>query len=452
MFGSIPIWINDGKHDIDIARFVIEGDDFVEQIVSRAVSELRRSTRNKHLTFASAVTEDSIDTRRAVVEALYLRLSDDYHLLYEFERAFEDATGQQQVRLPMMTGQANRGTCLDLVILFLSCLANVKLWPVYLHLRGRVDHSLGGTWLVQPPLHRHNFLSLGAVKGGLATGELMVVECTGFVEGYPPRPHKMSFRESGDEAAQILERADECGFGFALDVRGAWETGIKPATAHPSPDLAPELVPDIAGRWSKIVDMLFAKLLEHQASNNKKQLAEAAVRLHRAMIGCHEAYLRFRNKTVFYLEHWRRCRNASAADKFDATCRYWEQVSSVADIWAEAIETLAVTLYDMRDVIGIFDPDVLDIINRYVEHESYASGFVQNRLLRSSPYGARIARIVELAGFIGRSLPDSKIADPESATRNQEGDARDFAFAVGKLRTFIRDRLQLSAEDIVGIT
>jgi len=210
--------------------------------------------------------------------------------------------------------------------------------------------------------------------------------------------------------------------------------------------LAPDLGQPIPGRLSEIIDILLAKLVERHPP--KKQPAEAVVKLHRAMAGCHDSYLRFKAETARYLEDWRSSRDTDA-DELNAKWTYWEQVFPVADTWAGAIERLAVTLYDLREVIGIFDPEVLDIINRYTEHESYALGFVQNRL-RGSSEPAR-ARIVDLAGFIGRSLPDSKIADPENAARCQEGDARDFAFAIGKLRAFIRDRLQLSPEDVFGV-
>lgn len=248
MSEGIPIWTNDEKHDLDIAKFVIEGDEFVEQIVSRAVNELRRATRGKHLTFASAVTEGSPGSLYAAVEALYLHLSDDYHLLYEFERAFDEVTGEQQIRLPLMTGRANRGTCIDLVILFLSCLANAKLWPVYIHLRGRADHSLGATWLEQPFQYREPFLTLGDLRSCLATGDILVFECTGFVEGYPPRPHKISFAEACEEARRLLEGIEEHNFGFALDVHRAWETGVSQMRFRSTP-----LVYDLGGGTMDVV-------------------------------------------------------------------------------------------------------------------------------------------------------------------------------------------------------
>src|SRR5258708_6366814 len=35
--GATPTWINDRQHDLDVARFVQEDDDFVNHLISRAV-------------------------------------------------------------------------------------------------------------------------------------------------------------------------------------------------------------------------------------------------------------------------------------------------------------------------------------------------------------------------------------------------------------------------------
>src|SRR5688572_12497425 len=62
-----PIWINDGQHDLDLARFVLEDDDFVNLIVSQAPDELHRFT--PHRSFAAAVDAGRSETLRAIVSA-----------------------------------------------------------------------------------------------------------------------------------------------------------------------------------------------------------------------------------------------------------------------------------------------------------------------------------------------------------------------------------------------
>jgi len=89
------------------------------------------------------------------VKALYLHLREHSLLLYEYERAFDPFTNEQQVRLPSATARENRGTCIDLVILFLSCLANAKLWPIYIQIvQGQIGHALAATWLREPEPRR----------------------------------------------------------------------------------------------------------------------------------------------------------------------------------------------------------------------------------------------------------------------------------------------------------
>jgi hypothetical protein len=168
-----PRWVNDGRHDQDIARYVIEGDDFANRIAARAGTELRRITHHRHLSFASAVTAGDVGSRRAAVEALYLHLKNDQHLRYEFERDFDERTGGQYVRVGRVLGEEGRGTCIDLVVLFLSCLSNVKLWPVYVQVRlpipgsNLVDHALAGCW-IDDPLRSRRAQGLGAAirRGG----------------------------------------------------------------------------------------------------------------------------------------------------------------------------------------------------------------------------------------------------------------------------------------------
>jgi len=226
----LPPWLNDDKHAIDIAQYVIETDEFVNKIVASATNELRRITDHRYVSFAAAVEAGGPDTLREVVEALYLQLKNDHHFRYEDERGFDVVTGGQFIRLPQHIAQENRGTCMDLVLLFLGCLANVKLWPVYVQLRLRsengdreVDHALTAIWLEEPYFNREVCLNLAHLHQWVANGRLLLLDCTGFVEGYPRRQYKLSFAEAREEAQKLLERNEA---RFAVDIRRAWETGV----------------------------------------------------------------------------------------------------------------------------------------------------------------------------------------------------------------------------------
>ena len=71
----------------------------------------------------------------ALLDDIAADLYEQAVLAYEFERASDKATRAQQVRLPAATFRDNAGTCIDLTVLYLSCLAAAKLWPVFVCVR-----------------------------------------------------------------------------------------------------------------------------------------------------------------------------------------------------------------------------------------------------------------------------------------------------------------------------
>jgi hypothetical protein len=244
-----PTWINDRQHDRDLAKFVLEGAEFVQHIVSRAADELYRTSGHQHLTFASATDAGTPETFRAIVEAIYLHLKHDQRLRYEYEGAFDDVTYEQQVRLPGVLRQQNRDTCLDLALFFASCLANAKLWPIVVVVHG---HALTACWVTTPDSLREPLLSLNELGQHLDSGKIVAVECTGFAEGFPKRQHKLGYEEACREAQELLQALPTHDFSCALDIRRAWETGVRPCQAPPtrrpgvpfqSPPLPPYFVP-----------------------------------------------------------------------------------------------------------------------------------------------------------------------------------------------------------------
>ena len=233
------MWINDteqGQHDLDIARFVLEGDDFANHLVSRASDELAHVTDRRHITFASAVTAGDQDSLCAAVEAIYLHLKQDYHLRYEFESAFNATTREQRVRLPGIIRRENRGTCLDLALLFASCLANAKLWPIVVVVNG---HALTACWVEPPDPVRKTFIGLDEFRGHIGSGRIVAVECTGFVEGFPERQHKLSYVDACQTAQDVLHQLIPGQFRFALDINRAWEEKKIQPMPSPEPSGAP---------------------------------------------------------------------------------------------------------------------------------------------------------------------------------------------------------------------
>jgi tetratricopeptide (TPR) repeat protein len=221
MSTSVPVWINDGQHNLDIARFVIEGDPVINQLVAQASDELRIRTDYGYWGFASAVADGSPEVLTAAVGAIYLHLMADHQLFYEFELAYHEATGEQQIQLPAVTAQVKKGTCIDLVLFFLSALAQAKLRPVYIQLNSLDGgHALAGAWIAPPTLAKEE-MTLNQVQEHLQHKQLLALECTGLVKGYPGRQDKMNFREAQEEAWNLIH--DVSWAGWAVDVCQAWE-------------------------------------------------------------------------------------------------------------------------------------------------------------------------------------------------------------------------------------
>ena len=147
-------WINDGKHDLDIARCVREDDPAVELLVADCLHRIPHLTGGKHKGSATVVLSKVLvrDDRVAVVQAIYdqFRIRGlRYHTHTSYvpsDEALNPDAGVQQIRLPAVTFRNNLGTCIDLVVAFPSALASVKLNPVYVHLRGGQNHILAGVW------------------------------------------------------------------------------------------------------------------------------------------------------------------------------------------------------------------------------------------------------------------------------------------------------------------
>jgi hypothetical protein len=83
----------------------------------------------------------------AAVEAIYLHLMADHHLFYEFELAFNEATGEQTIQLPAVTVQEKKGACIDLILYEERGKERQRLWRIYHtsfqdYLREEVDPEL----------------------------------------------------------------------------------------------------------------------------------------------------------------------------------------------------------------------------------------------------------------------------------------------------------------------
>jgi hypothetical protein len=158
------------------------------------------------------------DRIRRIVETLYEELRHQYHIRYEYEEAFAEARGAQRIRPPQTVGEERRGTCLDLTLLFLSCLKSVQLWPVYVQVTfPEWDHAIGGTWLEPPDACDPSRLDATKLREYVKEGRILVLDATGFVVGYLPQEQKkLEFTEACKQAERLV-RDEEIRFVLDID-------------------------------------------------------------------------------------------------------------------------------------------------------------------------------------------------------------------------------------------
>nr|MCR4779492.1 DUF3320 domain-containing protein [Ruminiclostridium sp.] len=121
-----------------------------------------------------------------------------------------------------------RGTCLDLTLLFASCLEQVGLNPLVILVRG---HCFAGFWLEDETFSDCAEDDVSALTKRAAEGidKICVVECTDFVAG-----SGTDFAHAESHALTKLGQLDE--FQYAVDVKRCRGSGIRPIPARVAED------------------------------------------------------------------------------------------------------------------------------------------------------------------------------------------------------------------------
>ncbi len=143
-------------------------------------------------------------------------------------------TDGQKIRTPERIADTKLATCLDLAMLFASCLEQAGLHPVVLL---KEAHAWVGVWLVDTCFPTALVDDAQSVRKRVRSGELMVFETTGVTGGahHGGRPSLRLACAAGEE-----HLADEAAFLCAIDIRRARELHIRPLPSHAAP-----AVPDL---------------------------------------------------------------------------------------------------------------------------------------------------------------------------------------------------------------
>lgn len=208
-------WHGYGCYPELLAAFVTPNHPQVTQVITRAADYLSQWTGDGSLDAYQTQDENRVLKQAA---AVYAALQEQ-NIVYAVHPASYEEIGQR-VRLCDAVMQQRLGNCLDLTLLYASCLEAIGLHPI-LVLQER--HIFVGVWLVESNYADPVLTDASSVTKRLAAGvnELAVVESTMFTSG-----RDATFDEAAAEAERKL--AGEYPVTCIIDIKRARQSGIRP--------------------------------------------------------------------------------------------------------------------------------------------------------------------------------------------------------------------------------
>ncbi|MBQ9807327.1 MAG: DUF3320 domain-containing protein [Ruminococcus sp.] len=202
------------------AAFVTPNHPKVQEIVSAASLYLQKWTGDPSFTGYQTRNPNIVKQQMG---ALYAALQEQ-NIAYTMPPAsFEEA---QRIRLPEAVAEGKAGTCIDLSVLYCSCLEAVGLNPLLVLING---HAFAGCWLENETFPDCLQFDCAALTKRIAHGidAISVVECTDFTAG-----KNVEFNTAEKHAASALEDVSQ--FSFAIDISRTRSSGIRPMPSRVS--------------------------------------------------------------------------------------------------------------------------------------------------------------------------------------------------------------------------
>ncbi|NMK46890.1 DUF3320 domain-containing protein [Achromobacter sp. Bel] len=228
-----------------LAAFSMPNNPAVDVLIGKASKLLRAQHADLLMNGYQSKSRDVVWKQ---VSAIYSTLAAES--LHYAEPPASFGVDGQKIRTPDRIMEARVATCLDLAMLFSSCLEQAGLRPVLLMKDG---HAWVGVWLHQACFADPLTDDVQAVRKRVDSGEFLVFETTGIAQHPNFRP---SLRLALEQGAAHLREEDT--FRYAIDVYRARELQIKPlpsrvvslmpgdahdverpAAIEPTPDLPP---------------------------------------------------------------------------------------------------------------------------------------------------------------------------------------------------------------------
>lgn len=202
------------------AAFVSPNHPRVQEIVAKAGAYLQKWCGDPAFTGYQTKNPNIVKQQMG---AVYAALQEQ-NIAYTMPPAsFEDA---QRIRMPDAVLESKQGTCIDLSVLYCSCLEAVGLNSLLIFMQG---HAYAGCWLEDETFSDCLQFDVSALAKRIAHGidAICLVECTDFVAG-----KNTDFDKAEKHACDNLSEEEK--FHFAIDISRTRSSGIRPVPSRVS--------------------------------------------------------------------------------------------------------------------------------------------------------------------------------------------------------------------------
>lgn len=197
-----------------VAAFVQPNDPAVDHVLKAAAQALQGSGKSGSIDGYTHGARRAWELASGIWTAVLQR-----KLHYALPPASFEHRGQK-VRTPGQIIDAGLATCLDLTLLFASCLEQANLNPLLIFTHG---HAFVGMWLRDEEFSTAVVDDITAVRKRLQLQEMLVFETTLAAQGHP-----VSFSQAISQGDRQLSEGEDDKFELVVDVKRARMSRIKP--------------------------------------------------------------------------------------------------------------------------------------------------------------------------------------------------------------------------------
>jgi len=198
-----------------IAAFVMPNHPEIQTVLRDASELLRKWTGDPSFTAYQTKNPNNVKLQMAAVYNVLQKKG----IVYNEPPASYELMGQR-VRLPHKVLENKQGTCLDLAVLYVSCLEAAGLFPIIVFIKG---HAFAGCWLDEETFADCMTDDVSAMEKRTVQGaeQILLVECTDFTDG-----KTVDFDKALKHGRDHLN--DPSQFTAAVDIKRSRGSGIRP--------------------------------------------------------------------------------------------------------------------------------------------------------------------------------------------------------------------------------